>query len=312
VTAFLNVSRARRAFKIQLGNANHLIITALVGLDAIEHGKIIEAPAELHAAWSPKDAGISARRSGRLILDMALVRAIDAIDVYIRECIRKPNVIQSSTLRREIDGAGLSIFKKLLALNAHYQNLDPILAALVVLMVTWRNKGAHTEADDRPSEAYQNVIEANAQAIACRFRGLDSEFLLSDFDSDKPPTFKEVTSFINAAHHYVAQLDSFQLNALDPERYLKELIWTTISSAERVGETIDQARDRHLRSLWGRDPVDKKRRVDRFLSQHGLTFDGLHHAGSATFSDSLLEKLVDMSPKEVRAWIAPIQGCSVL
>ena len=142
------MSPARRAFKKLLGGVNHLIITTLVGLDAIERGIVTTIPKELHAAWSPKDPVASAQRSRRLILDMALVRAIDAFDVYIRNSMRKPFLVQDIALRIEIDRAKISIFKKFLALEKHYPRIDPVLSALVATMLSWRNRSAHVEADD--------------------------------------------------------------------------------------------------------------------------------------------------------------------
>lgn len=79
---FLNESRGRRRFKDLLGQANHLIVTSLVGLDGVEQGLVTTPPLDLHAAWSPKDPIISARRARRLLLDMVLVRAVDSVDVY--------------------------------------------------------------------------------------------------------------------------------------------------------------------------------------------------------------------------------------
>src|SRR4051812_34804217 len=113
--AYLAKSNARRKFKSLLGHANQLIITAMVGLDAIERGIVTQIPADLNAAWSPKDAIASAKRSRRLILDMALVRAVDALDVYVRSSNRKPYLFQSTDLRASLHGKGHSIFKKLAA-----------------------------------------------------------------------------------------------------------------------------------------------------------------------------------------------------
>jgi len=53
MSLFLNQSKARTVFKKLLGNANHLIITALVGLDAVEKGIVSGIPADMHAVWSP-------------------------------------------------------------------------------------------------------------------------------------------------------------------------------------------------------------------------------------------------------------------
>ena len=99
MTLYLSVSQARRQFKGILGHANHQIITALVGLHLIEKDKVTVAPKELNTTWSPRDPVASARRSRTLILDMALVRCVDALDVYIRLSNRLPALIQSSEVR---------------------------------------------------------------------------------------------------------------------------------------------------------------------------------------------------------------------
>jgi hypothetical protein len=306
VAAYLLTSRARRSFKQQLGSANHLIITALVGLDAVERGAVKEVPEELHAAWSPKDSKASARRSRRLLLDMALVRAVDAIDVYIRESIRKPRLVQSPTLRSAVDKAGQSIFKKLSAFETHYPELDSIPVALVGLMVAWRNRSAHAEADNEPLRSHRQTIESCADQIAERFRSLDSKLLLSDWDSEHPPTFKEVASFINAAHHYVSELGRAQLQAIDQELFLKDLIWKAVSFTAGKAGTIDQVRRRRLRSVWGKDPSERKRYVQNFLRQHGLAFD-VSGTTTVIFDDDLIAKLSNMSPSEVLRWITPTE-----
>src|SRR5882724_2955678 len=102
---YLHQSSACHIFKTLIGNANHLIITALVGLDAIEQGIVTKGPEELHAALSPIDPVASAKRSRRMLLDMALVRSVDALDVYIRHSVRKPFLTQSNALRVDIDKA---------------------------------------------------------------------------------------------------------------------------------------------------------------------------------------------------------------
>jgi len=158
---FLNTSPARQAFQDFLGNANQLIITAMVGLDAIERAIVKEIPRDLHAAWSPRDPVVSARRSRRLLLDMALVRSVDALDFYIRHAVRKPTLIQSPAVRQALDKAKNSIFGKFKVLNAHYDGMDQIVASLVALMITWRNRAAHAEFDCDTDDEYLKTIRSN-------------------------------------------------------------------------------------------------------------------------------------------------------
>ncbi|WP_156877954.1 hypothetical protein [Sinorhizobium americanum] len=299
---YLSRSRPRSAFKDLLGNANHLIITALVGLDAVERGVVREVPEELRAAWSPNDAVSSAKRSRRLILDMALIRAIDAVDVYLREAVRKPALVQSRDFRRDLDSAGLSIFKKLQAVERNCVSLDSLPLAVIFLMVAWRNRSAHSEADLDAPPHHLEVLQSRAKELAERFRGLDAKMLLGGYDAVRPTTFKEVASLINAAHHLVAELDLRLLRSLDVERFLKDAVWVSLSSSQRPTETTEQTRMRRAVNVWGKDPTDRSGAVLRLLKQLGFSTIVPNRTAGAVVSAELIEKLQEQTPKSVLAW----------
>ncbi|QQX90207.1 hypothetical protein IGS75_08140 [Gluconobacter sphaericus] len=305
MTLYLERSKPRKEFKNLLGHANHLIITALVGLDGIERGVINDVPKDLRTVWSPKDAVISAKRSRRLILDMALIRAIDAIDVYLREAVRKPALIQLTSFRRDLDSAGLSIFKKMLAVEKHYPNLGRIPVAIVFLMIAWRNRGAHTEADLDAPQIYLDILKDNARELAERFSGLDAEMLLGGYDAVRPVTFKEVASLINAAHQLVAELDTRLLTSLDIELFLKDVVWTSLSDSQKLNERIDQARKRRAVSIWGKDPSDRGDAVLRFLGQQGFSKIRTGQQSGAVISEDLTTTLSQLTPKSVLRWANP-------
>ncbi|TXH83267.1 MAG: hypothetical protein E6Q77_04805 [Rhizobium sp.] len=302
MTLYISRSRPRSAFKDLLGNANHLIITALVGLDAVERGIVTEVPEDLRAAWSPKDAEISARRSRRLLLDMALIRAIDAVDVYLREAVRKPALIQFSDFRRDLDSAGLSIFKKLQAVERHLPNLDKLPLAIVFLMVAWRNRSAHSEADLDAPQHHLDVLRDKATELSDRFRGLDAGMLLGGYEAVRPTTFKEVASLINAAHHLVAELDARLLKAIDVERFLKDAVWASLGSSRRPNELIEQTRMRRAVSVWGKDPKDRAGAVLRLLKQLGFSTSAPDNPTGAKVSVELVKSLQDQTPKSVLVW----------
>jgi hypothetical protein len=301
--AYMNVSPARRHFKKILGGANHLIITALVGLDAIERGIVTAIPEDIHAAWSPKNAVASSKRSRRLILDMALVRAIDALDVYIQHSRRKPSLVQSQSLQSEIDGAGRSVFRKFAAVERHFPTIDHTLAALVAVMITWRNRSAHAEDDTDVSERHKSILRDNAGAISSRFRGLSTELLLSGYEEHRAPVFKEIASFINATHHFVEDLERALFSATNVELYLKQLIWTAASEAVSDTGPLEKARKRRLQSIWGKDPSERKLYVERFLYNHGISATKARDTVSPLeFNDDLLTRLAAMHPSEVFIW----------
>lgn len=148
---YLNTSPARRKFKDLLGNANHLLITLLVGLSAVERKIITTPPPELHAAWNPNDVVASARRSRVFVLETTLVRSVDALDAYMSWLRRKPALIQDGETRNAIDDAGQSVLKKYFAFRNNVPAMDPLTSALIEIMIAWRNRSVHYLADNEAS-----------------------------------------------------------------------------------------------------------------------------------------------------------------
>lgn len=303
---YLNSSHARRTFKLLLGNANHLIITALVGLDAVERRVITEIPDGIHAAWTPKDPVASARRSRRLLLDMALIRAVDALDIYIKHSNRKPFLIEDVELRNRIDGEGRSIFWKFTAITDYHNCLDPVLCALIKAMIAWRNKSAHEEADIELDNSVKAILQDNDKRISTEYRGLDSKRLISGFENNRPPTFKEIASFIKATQDFVKAVDAVQLRACQPERYLKEHIWEVTGGSRAKSRTTEAHRKEHFQSVWGRDASERVGAVVRFLRATGLSGDPAKHEESPMLFDAaLLNRVGAMKPSDAYKWANP-------
>jgi hypothetical protein len=300
---FLSTSPARRSFKSQLGSANHLIITALVGLNAVERQIVTEIPPDIHAAWSPKDPIVSARRSRRLLLDMALLRAVDALDIYICHSNRKPFLIDDQGSRDKIDAAGRRVFRKFKAITGYYGPLDLILCALVEVMITWRNKSAHDESDTEIEDSVQSILHENRDEILSTYRGLDSALLISGYKDNEPPAFKEVASFIRATHDFVSALDGLYLSSRQPEHFLKEHVWEVTGKTSKQSENVDARRKAHFQSIWGKDVSERKETVVRFLLRSGLSRrPGKDYQAFMTFDDSLLDRLSAMKPSAAYEW----------
>lgn len=297
---YLNESRGRLHFKGLLGQANHLIVTALVGLDGVEKGLITTVPPELHAAWSPKSPINSARRARRLILDMVLLQAVDSIDVYIRMARRLPGLVQADALRDGIDGAGRSVMGKVVALEKQYGAAEPVAFALVLVMIAWRNKSAHEESDTKIDVRHRDVLVQNAETIASNYRNLDVDRLLSGFDIGEP-TFKECASLINAAQRFIQALETALFRGLNTEQYLKELIWKVPSELD--SDASQRFRKKRIKSIWGRDPSDRARAVIRHLREYGIT--DVHRHDGAIFPSELISRLCELTPSEVLDWACP-------
>lgn len=300
---YLNKSFGRKRFKGSLGNANHLIITSLVGLDAIERGVVVKIPTEMRTTWSPKSPQTSARRARRLVLDMALIKAVDAVDVYIRDSMRQPALIQDTNLRGSVDRAGRSVFKKLAALENSLLGLDSLLCALVAVLVSWRNESAHMEADDTLSTKHRATIESNRKIIADRFSGLDAKILVSDYDSENPPTFKEVASLINASHHFVQDLEEQLFKQINPETYLRQLVREAIRPKIRDRSASDK-KGSEIAAIWGRSPTDRPRYVRSLLQHHGLSEKRAESGPSLEFNQETIERLTAFDPKGLNSWLS--------
>ena len=68
----MNATKAKKKFKKRFGQANHLLITTLVGLDSIESGKIVEKPSEFSTSWNPMEPKRSAERARMFVLQSFL------------------------------------------------------------------------------------------------------------------------------------------------------------------------------------------------------------------------------------------------
>jgi hypothetical protein len=303
---YLNESPARKHFKDALGNANHLLVTILVGLVAVEQSLITEAPPELRTAWNPRNAIASANRSRVMALEMALVRATDALDVYIRLARRKPTLMNDQAVRQRIDGCGRSIFCKFNVIREIYLSAKPasVMAALIEVMIVWRNRQVHSDDDNEVSTESWKILRENADWIKNEFRGMEVNRLLSDFEKEGPPKFKEIASFIRASQEVVRIVDAQLLQAIDPEAFVKDLIWIRSGKATQ-NENERTARKKLIQGIWGRDSSDRQQRIVSFLKNCGLSETAA--STTAVFSDELITAMANKNPTELTSWLRPIE-----
>lgn len=138
----LQISSSRRYFKKRLGQANHFLITILVGLDGIIKDDITLSP-EFSTSWNPKNKENSAKRSAKFALNSALAWAIDNLDAYFIMCHQKPTLFEDQTLIDDMSKAGRHVHDKFIAIYRYLErkgaeSIKPY-AALVGLAIQWRN-----------------------------------------------------------------------------------------------------------------------------------------------------------------------------
>ncbi|WP_157139822.1 hypothetical protein [Roseibium aggregatum] len=286
---YLNQTPARSRFKQLLGQANHLIITILVGLDAVENKLITECPEHLRTTWAPKDAATSAARSRIMTLEMALVRATDSLDAYIIWSRREPALIQCETPKKSIDTSGRSVAKRFNSLDKYYSQPNICLTALINIMIFWRNELVHSTSEERLDTVHLNTLEENLQWYKNTFQGMDTSRLVNDFRKENPPTLKEITSIIRAVHKYIEVLDELQLNQLNPEPYLREVIKNHVNITSKNKMKI-------IQSIWGRNEEERSRRLKSMLTNYGFSSDR-KYGYSSEFSENLILKYSSFTPK---------------
>ena len=130
----LNHSKVQRLFKKKMGQANHFLITILIGLDEVGKGTV-KKPDSLDAAWNPKDTKASVIRSREFALNSSLVWIIDNFDAYVQNCKRKPRLIEKKDLLSDLDSADRRVNDKFAVLFNRYKSSEQILTSGIVILL---------------------------------------------------------------------------------------------------------------------------------------------------------------------------------
>lgn len=220
----LNHSVAQRQFKKRMGQANHFLITILIGLDEVSKG-LVKKPDTLDVSWNPKDVKASAERSRVYALNSSLAWIIDNFDSYVQNCKRKPCLIENKKLSEELDSADRRVNDKFkVFFNKYTSNKDlRLYGALVALGIQWRNVTTHSEANNELDDEYEKILLDNKEWYSENFCHLDVDKALDSFKSHKNPTLKETTSIIKAVLRFVEIIDAELLKEIKDERFLSEL-----------------------------------------------------------------------------------------
>lgn len=229
-------SRAQKLFKKAIGQANHFLITILIGLTEVAKGNT-QKPVTMNVAWNPKDYRYSAIRSMRFALNSSLAWAVDNLDAYIQMCRRKPCLINNELLTK-IDKADKSVYAKFQVLMDQYEGNEELnlYGALVALAIQWRNVTTHTTADNVLDEKYRKTLDSNAEWYLNNFRHLDVHIALKRFGCHRNPSLKEVASMIKAISRFVEGIDLLLLRDIDLEKYALAVIDYQYSLNKRDGK----------------------------------------------------------------------------
>lgn len=214
---------AKSKFKKYFGQANHYLITALVGLYELEQGKTCSAPQILHTSWHPVDKDRSIERTRVFLFHSFLGSAVDSLDMYVSLLNRKPRYLRDEELVNSFNGCERSVRRKVMLLGRYY-DIDKVTLALIDVLITWRNNTLHNLAENAVSQGTSGIIFAEFVTVQERYCGLDATGLAEKAHEGADLTFKETASLIRAVHDYVNVLDKKIIASLDVGVFLREYL----------------------------------------------------------------------------------------
>ena len=298
-------TEARSVFKQLLGQANHFLITILIGLQGIRDGRVTPDE-EFRTSWNPQSAKDSADRSRAFALDLALVRAVDALDAYMMRANRKPFAISAPAFRSAMDGTGQSVSKRLEVFQTHAFSLSSEHSGLLNLGIAWRNRRVHSLSDNDITSEQRNCLTLKDSELRRDYAGLAIVSMLKRFDASESPHFKEAAAVIRAVQNAVQYFDSQLLQNITLEDYLRGLLFELL-----VNGPLDQSTNlKHaVRQTWGH-PTSKENKVLRILNMIGVhkivTSQSKQEKKSVArgVPDDLIYRIVSMNQEEAINFIS--------
>lgn len=220
----LEHSKAYRGFKRRIGQANHFLITIMVGLSEVKKGGV-QKPDSMDVKWDPRDVRFSALRSMRYALNSSLAWVVDNFDAYVQVCKRNPKIIQDEDFFNEINSANRSVNEKFKSLFYKYRRDEKveIYGALVALGIQWRNNTTHSDANNTIDKEFEDILRNKRNWYLENCCHLDTSIALIRFNRHSNPSLKEVASIIKANLCFIEAVDALLIKELNIHRYISEV-----------------------------------------------------------------------------------------
>lgn len=274
-------SRAFRKFKTEMGQANHFLITIMIGLDAVEDGA--EKRESFKTTWNPQNRTNSVVRSKVYAIKSALAWTVDNLDMYLRLCNREPRLYNDDE-SAEIADTGHSIYKKFRCVINNHKELQLDKTAYVDLLICWRNNTVHFDAENQLMHDSLNYFRniPTDDVVANKYH-LNVNKMLERFNSGDCPTFKEAATLISMTIHFVEELDGILLRDIDQYRFLETSLFKLLKSEK----------DTSVFSFRNTTPEKRKKKLKQFLVTAGISEDFYNEDG-----ERFLDEVVNQNEDE--------------
>lgn len=274
-------SRAFREFKTGMGQANHFLITIMIGLDAVEDGA--EKRESFNTTWNPENRTNSVVRSKKYAIKSALAWTVDNLDMYLRLCNREPRLYDGEE-SAEIAGTRQSIYKKFRCVINNHKELALDKIAYVDLLISWRNNTVHFDAENQLMHAsldyFRNI--PSDDVVVNKYH-LDVNQMLERFNSGDCPTFKEAATLISMTIHFVEELDSILLRDIDQYRFLETSLFYLLKSEKNTS----------VFSFRNTTPEKRKKKFKQLFVSAGISEDFYNEDG-----ERFLDEIVNLREDE--------------
>lgn len=251
----LTVSRSPhlKQFKEALGQANHYLITILIGLEGVRTGAVTKGDS-FNVSWSPRSIDATVNRSRRYARQSGLTWAVNALEGYLGYLRRHPFRFPSDFDQLlQNDRSVFSLLNKVITFTGYPIDLP---LSITHIGIQWRNNVVHYHAENELDQAYATFLRnVDRSTVGERFSGLDPHLMLEGFNEREAPRFKELAAIIQSIHYLVLELDSRLVTFIDPELMLKDIL------SEHALEA------RHILSAA---PGDRERKMKQYLITHGF------------------------------------------
>ena len=274
-------SRAFRKFKTEMGQANHFLITIMIGLDAVEDGA--EKRESFNTTWNPKSRKNSVVRSKQYAIKSALAWAVDNLDMYLRLCNRGPRLYNEEE-GLKIAKTKHSVYNKFDCVIHNHPELTVSKFAYVDLLICWRNNSVHFDAENKlmpESISYFRNIPEND--VVTNTYHLDICQMLNRFNRGECPTFKEAATLISMTIHFVEELDNILLHDVDQYRFLETYLLMLLDFKKKTS----------VFSYRNTTHEKRKKKLKQFFVAEGISEDFYNEDG-----EKFLDEVVDLKKDE--------------
>ena len=274
-------SRAFREFKSRVGQANHFLITIMIGLDAVEDGA--EKRVLFKTTWNPESRTNSVVRSRKYAIKSALAWIVDNLDMYLRLCNREPRLYHEKE-SLEIAKTKHSVYNKFGCVIRNHPELSVSKVAYVDLLICWRNNSVHFDAENKlMAESIDYFRNIPADDVVTNTYHLDVNQMLERYKKGECPTFKEAATLISMTIHFVEELDSILLRDIDQYGFLETSLFYLLKSEKNTS----------VFSFRNTTPEKRKKKFKQLFVAAGISEDFYNEDG-----ERFLDEVVNLREDE--------------